>query len=250
MMQSRANLNIATAFQMGVAFRLGVEYALRPEIASLIKTKLVQARLITNDAEFKENQHPRDKDGKFKSGGGDVNKSIDRERDKYASIASPEYVAYIDNKYPAPVITEKLKATQTRYQERLNSSIAEQTPKAQTLIRQIKINPNGVTVFPALPHSVAKQLGLKNSKKIIMSLEVQKRIYFRHPDVSPENLRCGLGLSLYGAGSRTYDNKQRETYLHFTYKVTHSTINDTVLEIKEKADAYELVHFMKISRRK
>ncbi len=239
-------ISTATAFQMGVAFRLGYEYALHPELASLIKLRAIQARLITNDAEFKENEHPRDKDGRFKSGDGDVNKSID----KYASIASPEYVAYINNKYPAPVITEKLKATQARYQERLNSSIAEQTPKAQTLIRQIKINPNGVTIFPALPHSVAKQLGLKNSKKIIMSLEVQKRIYFRHPDVSPENLRCGLGLSLYGAGSRACDNKQRETYLHFTYEVTHSTINDTVLEIKEKADAYELVHFMKISRRK
>ena len=83
-----------------------------------------------------------------------------------------------------------------------------------------------------------------------MSLEVQKRIYFRHPDVSPENLRCGLGLSLYGAGSRAYDYKQRDTYLHFTYEVTSSTINDTVLEIREKADAYELVHFMKISHRK
>lgn len=68
MMQSRTNLNIATAFQMGVAFRLGYEYALHREIASLIKAKIVQARLITNDAEFKENQHPRDKDGKFKSG--------------------------------------------------------------------------------------------------------------------------------------------------------------------------------------
>ena len=79
MMQSRANLNVATAFQMGVAFRLGVEYALRPEIASLIKAKLVQARLITNDAEFKENQHPRDKDGKFKSG----NSSLNTEKELY-----------------------------------------------------------------------------------------------------------------------------------------------------------------------
>ena len=62
MMYSPANLNIATAFQMGFAFRLGYEYALHPELGKL---STIKARQITNDAAFEENKHPRDKDGKF-----------------------------------------------------------------------------------------------------------------------------------------------------------------------------------------
>ena len=100
-------MDLIAAFQIGYAFRLGYEFARRPHIACLIN-----AKAIANDADFKEGEHPRDKDGKFKSSksNGDASECIDYEREKYATIASPEFFASIDKKYPAPVITEKLRA--------------------------------------------------------------------------------------------------------------------------------------------
>lgn len=237
-------MDLIAAFQIGYAFRLGYEYAHRSHIACLINVKA-----IANDAEFKEGEHPRDKDGKFKAGSGTVKEITDFNHEKYAKIASTETINAILAKYPQHKITDKVRNKQEEYQNKISALINKQKPKVKTLINQITLNPKGLTELPAIPHSVAKKLGIK-PKKILLPLEVQLRTYSRHPDISPENLKYGLGLSLYGDGARVYDRNKRETYLHFTYEVSPNTKNDVVIEVREKSDAYEIIHFMKKVRRK
>lgn len=58
-------MDLLTAYKLGFLFRLGMEYVINPRIAQMIKPDW---STIAKDADFKEGDHPRDKDGKFKSG--------------------------------------------------------------------------------------------------------------------------------------------------------------------------------------
>lgn len=218
------NITPIKAFALGFVFALGEIAARREQLAF--------------DSTFIEEEHPRDQKGQFS-----------KVQNKYDTQANSKQILAIKAKYPDAQPNEKQKSARIKYQSQLDDAIKEQTPKTQNLIKQVKLNPNGLTKMPPIPHSVLKKLGLKNTKPVYLPLESQLRILSRHPELSAENLRSGLALSLYGNGERHYDRERRETYLHFTYDIKGHTKNDIVLEIREKAEAFEVVHFIKLVRR-
>lgn len=256
-------ISTATAFQMGVAFRLGYEYALHPELASLIKLRTIQARLITNDAEFKENEHPRDKDGRFKSeGSSNATNSIKRDLkqarayfdslskidDKYAQTLSPSRIADIDKqialRYPPTEPTAKQIKSRNNYKALINNLIQNQTSDVQEKIKNSSINPNGLTIFPEISDSMAKKLGLKN-KRVILTLYCQKRILAAHKELNTDNLAKGLSFSLYSNSKIIPLEANISGYKRFGVVLDKKAVNDVILDLRVNAGFYEVVHFHK-----
>lgn len=82
-------MDLLAAYKLGFLFRLGMEYAINPRIAQKIKPDW---STIAKDADFKEGDHPRDKDGKFKSGSGSLggSQSLEQAKKKFEELGEKD----------------------------------------------------------------------------------------------------------------------------------------------------------------
>ncbi len=247
-------MDLFVAYKAGFLFRLGMEYAINPKIARMIKPDW---STIAKDADFKEGDHPRDKDGKFKSGSGSsgsleqAKKKFDelsKKDRKYALKATSAEISKIHNdiasRYPEKERTNKQVNSLNLYKKKINALIQQQSLDIQRKIKQVSINPDGLSVFPEISNEMAKKLGIKN-KQIVLTLYCQKRILAAHRELDAEALSKGLAFSLYTDSEIIHLKSNAPNYKRFGVVLDDNTFHDVIFDIQERNGFYEIVHFHK-----
>ena len=173
---------------------------------------------------FKEEEHKRDKDGKFtKKGSGEDNKQEDKEETNNEDSS------------------EEKQKEEKEIKEKIEQLEKIDWTKDNTL-------PN----FPKSSKSFLKKQGLED-KPILLKKNIIERNKQQHPDITEEQAIRILGNSLYRTEAILKGKSKRPDYYNLITR-TDDKHNDLVtVEISNEKDNYEIVHFFIIrnkSRRK
>ena len=95
-------------------------------------------------------------------------------------------------------------------------------------------------VLPAFTKYAQKRYGLKD-KPIRLKASIIERNKGRHPDITPEQARKIIGLSLYKP-ERVFEG-DRNGYLCLISSVRDDKFSDVVLDIEEGLEEYEIIHY-------
>ena len=171
-------------------------------------------------------------------------------KEKYEPKVSMRTRGYLYHKFPPVKPNSNQKAAQKVTKKNLNTTIKGLTEKQQKRIEDLKLNPDGVTKFEAVPLSFYKNLGLNPNKSIVLTLSACMRILHDHPEVDREILKNGLGLCLYGEKPLMQLKPNKDFYKRFGLRISSESFCDVALDIRETNDHYEIFHFHSNSKSK
>ena len=163
---------------------------------------------------FKEEEHERDKDGKFtKKGSGEDNKQEDKEK------------------------TDK-------------KDSSEEDKEIEEKIEQLeKIDWTKDNTLPNFPKSLLKEYGFQDKPILLKSNVIDRNFNERHKDVDKEKAIKILGNALYKTDEIFYGRVDRPNYYNFIHYTDDGHSDLVLVEIEEKKENYEIVHFYSMNKR-
>lgn len=164
-------------------------------------------------------------------------------KEKYEPRVSALTRGYLYRKFPTVKPNAKQKRSREVTKQNLDKNIEALPEKNQKLIKELKLNPDGLTKFASVPLSFYKDLGLDPNKSVVMTLSACMRILHDHPEVGRENLKKGLGICLYGEKHLTPLESNRKHYKRFGLRISSESFCDVALDIRETNGHYEIFHF-------
>ena len=160
---------------------------------------------------FKEEEHKRDKDGKFtKKGSGEDNKQENKE-------------------------------------ETNNEDSSEEKQKEEKEIKEKieqleKIDWTKDNTLPNFPKSFLKKQGLED-KPILLKKNIIERNKQQHPDITEEQAIRILGNSLYRTEAILKGKSKRPDYYNLITRIDNNYNDLVTVELSNEKDNYEIVHF-------
>ena len=159
---------------------------------------------------FKEEEHKRDKDGKFTKGSGEDNKQEDKE-------------------------------------ETNNEDSSEEKQKEEKEIKEKieqleKIDWTKDNTLPNFPKSFLKKQGLED-KPILLKKNIIERNKQQHPDITEEQAIRILGNSLYRTEAILKGKSKRPDYYNLITRIDNNYNDLVTVELSNEKDNYEIVHF-------
>ncbi|MEI0799610.1 hypothetical protein R4Q14_14965 [Brachyspira intermedia] len=159
---------------------------------------------------FKEEEHERDKDGKFTKGSGEDNKQEDKE-------------------------------------ETNNEDSSEEKQKEEKEIKEKieqleKIDWTKDNTLPNFPKSFLKKQGLED-KPILLKKNIIERNKQQHPDITEEQAIRILGNSLYRTEAILKGKSKRPDYYNLITRIDNNYNDLVTVELSNEKDNYEIVHF-------
>ncbi|MEI0605796.1 hypothetical protein R4K48_02405 [Brachyspira pulli] len=162
---------------------------------------------------FKEEEHERDKDGKFtKKGSGEDNKQEDKE-------------------------------------ETNNEDSSEEDKEIKEKIEQLeKIDWTKDNTLSNFPQSFLKKQGLED-KPILLKKNIIEKNKASHPDITEEEAKRIIGNALYKPEAVLKANRDKPAYHNFISR-TDDEHNDLVLlELSDEKENYEIINYHVVSNR-
>ena len=159
---------------------------------------------------FKEEEHKRDKDGKFTKGSGEDDKQEDKE-------------------------------------ETNNEDSSEEKQKEEKEIKEKieqleKIDWTKDNTLPNFPKSFLKKQGLED-KPILLKKNIIERNKQQHPDITEEQAIRILGNSLYRTEAILKGKSKRPDYYNLITRIDNDYNDLVTVELSNEKDNYEIVHF-------
>ena len=167
---------------------------------------------------FKEEEHERDKDGKFtKKGSGEDNKQENKE-------------------------------------ETNNEDSSEEKQKEEKEIKEKieqleKIDWKKDNTLPNFPKSLLKEYGFQDKPILLKFNIIDRNFNERHKDVDKEKAIKILGNALYKTDEIFYGRVDRPNYYNFIHYTDDGHSDLVLVEIEEKKENYEIVHFYSMNKR-
>lgn len=171
-----------------------------------------------SDNYFKEEDHERDKDGKFtKKGSGEDNKQ--------------------ENK-----------------KETNNEDSSEEKQKEEKEIKEKieqleKIDWTKDNTLPNFLKSLLKEYGFQDKPILLKFNVIDRNFNERHKDVDKEKAIKILGNALYKTDEIFYGRVDRPNYYNFIHYTDDGHSDLVLVEIEEKKENYEIVHFYSMNKR-
>ncbi len=162
-----------------------------------------EALKITNDDKFKENEHPRDKDGKFTSSG----------KGNFTSVAEA-----------------------TGESETTSSEINAKIEKLSN------IDWNKDNILPNLNKETLKKYELTD-KPVLLKKNIIKKNKLSHPDITEEMAKRIIGNALYKPEAILKANKEKTAYHNFITRTDDEHSDIVLLELSEEKENYEVVNY-------
>ena len=179
------------------------------EIEEVIRYVLVSYKIIKRyeeirvSNEFKESEHPRDKDGKFTSSG----------KGNFTSVAEA-----------------------TGESETTSSEINAKIEKLSN------IDWNKDNILPNLNKETLKKYGFKD-KKIRLKKDIIDRNNNEHSDITKEAAIRILGNALYKPESILKANKEKSSYYHFITQTNDEYSDLVLVDVSETEEYYDIIHY-------
>ena len=163
---------------------------------------------------FKEEEHKRDKDGKFTKGSGENDKQEDKE--------------------------------ETNNEDSSEEDKQKEEKEIQDKIKQLeKINLTKDNILPNFPKSFLKKQGLED-KPILLKKNIIDRNKQQHPDITEEQAIRILGNSLYKTEAVLKGKSKRPDYYNLITRIDDKHNDLVTVELSNEKDNYEIVHFFVI----
>ena len=171
-----------------------------------------------SDNYFKEEDHERDKDGKFtKKGSGEDNKQEDKEETNNEDSSEEE-------------------------KQKEEKEIKEKIEQLE------KIDWTKDNTLPNFPKSFLKKQGLED-KPILLKKNIIEKNKASHPDITEEEAKRIIGNALYKPEVILKANIDKPAYHNFISR-TDDEHNDLVLlELSDKKENYEIINYHVVSNR-
>ncbi|WP_304354241.1 phage portal protein [Brachyspira innocens] len=163
---------------------------------------------------FKEEEHKRDKDGKFTKGSGENDKQKEKEE------TNNEDSSEEDKQKEEKEIKEKIEQLE-------------------------KIDWTKDNTLPNFPKSFLKKQGLED-KPILLKKNIIERNKQQHPDITEEQAIRILGNSLYRTEAILKGKSKRPDYYNLITRIDDKHNDLVTVELSNEKDNYEIVHFFVI----
>ena len=166
---------------------------------------------------FKEEEHKRDKDGKFTKGSGENDKQKEKE-------------------------------------ETNNEDSSEEKQKEEKEIKEKieqleKIDWTKDNTLPNFPKSFLKKQGLEDKPILLKKNIIERNFYDRHKDIDKEKAIKILGNALYKTDDIFYGREYRPNYYNFIHYADDGRNDLVLVEIEDTKENYEIVHFYRLNKR-
>lgn len=155
----------------------------------------------------------------------------------------PEHIREFFDEYHFSPPNEKQLKARSILKERINSVLESQDNRVKTKIENFKINNNGLTKLPSISISVCKELGIKPTKKMVLTYPAMKRILASHPEIGQEELRKGIGLGFFGNTHRFVQDNKNFKRVIFQYHLNKNRNLEIAFDLKETEEYYEIMHY-------
>lgn len=172
-----------------------------------------------SDNNFKEEEHPRDEDGKFAKG----------------------------------TQSEK-ESEESRKEENNNEDLSEEEKQKkdkeiQEKIEKLKeIDWTKDNTLPNFPKSFLDEYGLED-KPILLKKNIIEKNKLNHPDITEEEARRIIGNALYKPETILKANPNKPAYHNFISRTDDKHNDIVLLELSEKKENYEIVNYHVVSNR-
>lgn len=172
-----------------------------------------------SDNNFKEEEHPRDEDGKFAKG----------------------------------TQSEK-ESEESRKEENNNEDLSEEEKQKkdkeiQEKIEKLKeIDWTKDNTLPNFPKSFLDEYGLED-KPILLKKNIIEKNKLNHPDITEEEARRIIGNALYKPETILKANPNKPAYHNFISRTDDEHNDIVLLELSEKKENYEIVNYHVVSNR-
>ena len=164
-----------------------------------------------SDNNFKEEEHERDKDGKFTKGSGEDNKQ--------------------ENK------------------EETNNEYSSEEKEIEEKIEQLeKIDWTKDNTLPNFPKSFLKKQGLED-KPILLKKNIIEKNKASHPDITEEEAKRIIGNALYKPEVILKANRDKSAYHNFISRTDNEHNDLVLLELSDKKENYEIINYHVVSNR-
>lgn len=170
-----------------------------------------------SDNNFKEEEHPRDEDGKFAKG----------------------------------TQSEK-ESEESRKEENNNEDLSkeEKQKEIQEKIEKLKeIDWTKDNTLPNFPKSFLDEYGLEDKPVLLKKNIIDRNFYEKHKDVDKEKAIKILGNALYKTDEVFHGREDRPNYYNFIYYTDDGHSDLVLVEIEDKKENYEIVHFYRMNKR-
>ena len=167
---------------------------------------------------FKEEEHERDKDGKFTKGSGEDNKQEDKEETNNKDSSEEE-------------------------KQKEEKEIKEKIEQLE------KIDWTKDNTLPNFPKSLLKEYGFQDKPILLKFNVIDRNFNERHKDVDKEKAIKILGNALYKTDEIFYGRVDRPNYYNFIHYTDDGHSDLVLVEIEEKKENYEIVHFYSMNKR-
>ena len=160
---------------------------------------------------FKEEEHKRDKDGKFTKGSGENDKQKEKEENNNKDLSE-----------------EEKQNNEKEIEEKIDKLKSIDWEKDNTL--------------PNFPKSFLEEYELED-KPILLKLDIIKRNRQQHPDITEEQATRILGNSLYKTEAVLKGKSKRPDYYNLITRIDDNHNDLVTVELSNEKDNYEIVHF-------
>ena len=169
------------------------------------------------DTNFKEEEHPRDEDGKFTKGSGENDKQKEKE--------------------------------ETNNEDSSEEDKQKEEKEIQDKIKQLeKIDWNKDNTLPNLNKNTLKELNLKD-KPILLKKNIIEKNKLNHPDITEEEAKRIIGNALYRPELILKANAEKTAYHNFISRTDDDHSDLVLLELSDKKENYEIVNYYVVSNR-
>lgn len=204
------------------------------------KEKRKEAKL--KQPKMQEPQHY--KDNKFFSAEqyASIMKMIDEH--KYDNVMPNEPAQYINAMVEHRDPTKNEKKARPDFKSSIEQAVKEQPAEIQKHIKAFKFNMQGATPLEYVDPGISKQLGLTNSKKVMVPLLTVQRELGKHRDMTREMFEQGLAYAFMAEGAEIVRLKSdHPNYYRFAIKYKSKTYGDVIVDLEDKNTHYDVVHF-------
>ena len=166
---------------------------------------------------FKEEEHKRDKDGKFTKGSGEDDKQEDKEKANNEDSSE-------EKQKEEKEIKEKIEQLE-------------------------KIDWTKDNTLPNFPKSLLKEYGFQDKPILLKFNVIDRNFNERHKDVDKEKAIKILGNALYKTDEIFYGRVDRPNYYNFIHYTDDDHSDLVLVDIEEKKENYEIVHFYRLNKK-
>ena len=163
------------------------------------------------DTNFKEEEHPRDEDGKFTKGSGENDKQKEKE--------------------------------ETNNEDSSEEDKQKEEKEIQDKIKQLeKIDWNKDNTLPNLNKNTLKELNLKD-KPILLKKNIIEKNKLNHPDITEEEAKRIIGNALYRPELILKANAEKTAYHNFISRTDDKHSDLVLLELSDEKENYEIINY-------